>query len=169
MPISPSIIPSHSASSANSTGTLIQQQESPRNQPVDLPSPTSEAVHEVGEESDSNQPVQLPFQSSEHGTTGWKFVSRTPKKHLDPHFMAHMARVRRQQNTNSTGSESTPRDSLILRVSDTSLTATFSQSVSVVSLPPVVELEFQPPTPVFKDEIPEGISMERLEVNSVRL
>jgi hypothetical protein len=41
MLISPSIIPSHSASSANSTGTLIQRHKSPRNRPVGVPSPTT--------------------------------------------------------------------------------------------------------------------------------
>ena len=165
MLISSSIILSHSASSANSTGTLIQQQKSPRNRSVDLPSPTSEAVHECEAESDSNQTVQLPSQSSDDGTAGWILVSRTPrspKKHVDAQFMAHMARVWRQ-NTNSTSL--TPRDSLMLCASDTLLSATFSQSLSVASLPPVVEF---PPTPVFKDEIPEGI-MERIKVNSARL
>jgi len=162
MPISSSIIPSHSASSANSTGTLIQQQKSPRNRSVGLPSPTSEAVHECEAESDSNQTVQLPSQSSDDGTAGWILVSRaprSPKKPMNAQFMAHMAHVQRQ-NTNSTGS--TLQDSLMLCASDMSLSATFSQSLSVASLPLVVEF---PPTPVFKDEIP----MERIKVNWVRL
>ena len=67
-PISPSIIPSHSASAVNSTGTLIQQQNPPINQPVDLNSPTSQAIHEGEAESEATRMVQLPSQSSQHGT-----------------------------------------------------------------------------------------------------
>ena len=145
---------------------LIQQQESPINLPVSLPSQTSEAVQEDEAESDSKQMVQAPSQSSEHSSDAWILASHTrhsPKKPVDTKFMAHMAHVRRQI-TNSTSS--TPRDSLILHVSDTSLSDTFSESLSsVASLPPVVEF---PPTPVFKDEIPEGI-MERVKVASARL
>ena len=156
MSISLPIIPSHSASSANST---------PRNQPVDLPSPTSEAVQEDEAESNSNS-NQLPSQSSEHSSDACILASHTPhspKKPVDTQFTAHMAHIRRQI-TNSTGS--TPRDSLILRISDTSLSDTFSESLSsVASFSPVVEF---PPTPVFKDEIPEGI-MERVKVASARL
>jgi hypothetical protein len=117
-------------------------------------------------EFNSNQMVQLPSQSSEHSSDAWILASHTPhspKKPLDTQFMAYMAHIRRQIS-NSSGS--TPRDSLILRVSDTSLSDTLSESLSsVASLPPVVEF---PPTPVFKDEIPEGI-MKRVKVASARL
>ena len=157
MSVSLPIIPSHSASSANSTL---------RNRPVDLPSPTSEAVQGDEAESNSNQMVQLPSKSSERSPDAWRITSRTPhspKKPLDTHFIARMAHIGRQI-ANSTGS--TLRDSLILRVSDTSLSDTFSESLSsVASLPPVVDF---PPSPVFKDEIPKG-NMKRVKVDSAQL
>lgn len=155
-PTSPVLLP-HSISSDRSI--------SPINLPVCLPSQTSEAVQADEAESDSKQMVQVPSQSSEQSSDAWILASRTPrfrKKPVDTHFMARMAHIRRQ-SSNSTGL--TSRNSLILRVSDMSLSATCSESPSVASLPPVVEF---PPTPVFKDEIPEGI-MERVKVASTWL
>ena len=134
---------------------------------MDLPSPTSEAVQEDEAESNSNQKVQFPSQSSGHISDTWILASHTPhppKRPVDTQFMAHMAHIRRQI-THSTGS--TPRDSLILRVSDKSLSDTVSEALSSIAprLAPAVEF---PPTPVFKDEIPEEI-MKRLKVASARL
>jgi len=165
LPISLSIIPSHSAPSANSTGTLIQQQNPPINRPVDLHSPTSQAVHEDDAESDATQMVQPLSQSSQHGTVPriltWR-KPHSPKRHMDIHFMGSMADIWRQNGTNSM--DSTPPVSLILpRFSYASFAV--SHSLYVASLPPVVEF---PPTPVFKDEIPEGI-MQMVKVNSARL
>jgi len=79
---------------------------------------------------------------------------------LDPQFMAHMADIRRQNNgfdADSTGT--TPWVSFIVPRFSV-MSTPFSESLSVASLPPVVEF---PPTPVFKDEIPEGI-MRRVKV-----
>jgi len=76
--------------------------------------------------------------------------------------MGSMADIWRQNGTNSM--DSTPPVSLILpRFSYASFAV--SHSLCVASLPPVVEF---PPTPVFKDEIPEGI-MQMVKVNSARL
>jgi hypothetical protein len=123
---------------------------------VDVLSPSSEAVHEDEAESDVTQVVQLPSQSSQHGTAPWIVASRTPhaqKKPADPQFMAYMADIRRQNTgSDADGTGSTPRVSFI--VPRFSVTSTpFSESFYVASPPPIVEF---PPTPVFKDEIPEG-------------
>jgi hypothetical protein len=165
MSISPSVILSYSASSANSTGTLIQNHNPPINRPVDLHSPTSQAVHEDEAESDATQMVQLPSQSFQHGTVPriltWRKL-HSQKRPVDTHFTASVAGIRRQNGTNSRGS--TPPVSLILpRFSYTSFAASYS--LSVASLPPVVEF---PPAPAFKNEIPEGIT-QMVKVNSVRL
>lgn len=146
MPISPSIILSHSASSANSTGTLIQKHNPPA-------------------ESDATQMVELPPQSFQHATVPriltWRRL-HSQKRPVDTCFMASVGDIQRQNGTNSRGS--TPPASLILpRFSYTSFAASYP--LSVASLPPVVEF---PPTPAFKDEIPQGI-MQMVKVNSARL
>ena len=69
-------------------------------------------------------------------------------------FMEQMADIRRQTNdSDASSTSSAPRVSLIVpRVSVSS--SAFSQSLSVSSAPRVVEF---PPTPVFKDEVPETV------------
>ena len=158
---SQTIVPSRSISSTNGTGTgtFIRRQESHRSQ---RPSPTYEVFDEDDEDAEplihganQTQAVQLSPQRPEHSTAPWISASRTPrgpKKPVDAQFMEHMADIRRQTNhSDSTGSA--PRVSLIVpRVSVSS--SAFSQSLSITSAPQVVEF---PPTPVFKDEVPEGI------------
>jgi hypothetical protein len=146
------------------TRTLIQRQESHRSQPGGLisSSPTHQVLDDNDDDAESGgnqtQTVQPSSQHLQHGTASWILASRTlhaPKKPVDSHFMAHMADIRRKTNESDASSTgSTPPVSLILvpRVSVTS--SAFSQSLSISSSPPVVEF---PPTPVFKDEIPERI------------
>ena len=148
--ISPSITPSHSAPTS-SASALIQRQESHRNQPVDLPSPTSEAASEDEAESDITQMVQRASQRS------WILASRiprAPKKTMDAQFMAYMVdRWRQTNNSDASSTSSTAGVSWIgLRGSITS--SAFSPSFAIASTPPGVEF---PPTPIFKDEFPEEI------------
>ena len=140
---------------------MIQQQESHESQ---RPSHTYEAIDEDDAESlppDANQwqtqTAQLPPQRSQHDTAPWILASRTPhapKKPVDTRFIAYMAGLRRQINDSDASSTgSAPRVSLIIpRVSVSS--SAFSESLSVASAPRVVEF---PPTPIFNDEVPEGI------------
>ena len=165
--ISPSVVPSRSASSATTTGTLIRRQGSHKDQTGGLPpTPTREVVDDKVDDAESEIPeanqtqtLQPPSQRLQHGTAAWILASRTvhaPKKPVDTQFMAYMADIRRQLETNesdagSTGS--TPPVSLIVP-RDSVTSSAFSQSLSISSSPPIVEF---PPTPVFKDEIPEQI------------
>jgi len=154
--------PSSSPTHEISTGTLIRRQDSHRTQPAGLSSsPIREVLDDNDDdaESDANQTqtLQPSSQRLQHGTAAWILASRTlhaPKKPVDTQFMAYMADIRRQTNESDASSTgSTPPVSLIVpRVSVTS--SAFSQSLSISSSPPVVEF---PPTPVFKDEIPERI------------
>ena len=85
---------------------------------MDLPSLTSEAVHENEAEFDVIQMVQLSSQISPHDTAPWILTSRAPpapKKPVDTRFVSYMADIRRQNNgSDADGTGSTPRVSLIL-------------------------------------------------------
>ena len=162
----PGDLPSSSPTREISTSTLIRRQESHRSQPGGLisSSPTHEVLDNNDDDAESvanqTQTVQPSSQRLQHGTASWILASRTlhaPKKPVDSHFMTYMADIRRQTNESDASSTgSTPPVSLILapRVSVTS--SAFSQSLSISSSPPPPVVEF-PPTPVFKDEIPERI------------
>jgi hypothetical protein len=175
------IVLSHSTlrnMSSSPSDTLIRRQESHRSQRVHFPSSSpiyvafDQEIHKFlvvpsHEEVEQTMPVpsheeiedttRVPSRISQHDTAPWILASRTlhaPKKPEDTDFMAHMANIRRQIIDSDTSStSSTPRVSLIVPHFSVSSSA-FSQSLSITSLPPVVEF---PPTPVFKDEIPEGI------------
>jgi len=130
--------------------------------PLDLSSSTFEIAHEDVPESpttpNANQVVQLPSQNSQRGTAPWILASRklqAPQKPLDAQFKLHMADLRRQIDGISVSStSSTPRSSFIgSRLSIGS--SLFSESFSIASLSAEVEC---PPTPVFTDEIPRGLT-----------
>jgi len=127
----------------------INLEEDESFEPADTDEPGSPTA------SDESQAVDPPSQTSQRGPAPWILASRKlhlPQKPLDPEFMLHMAGLRRQfdgaslKSTNST---------LQILGSCVSLDSTvFSDSCSILSLP--LEEEF-PPTPVFRDEIPQGL------------
>ncbi|KIM35785.1 hypothetical protein M413DRAFT_449605 [Hebeloma cylindrosporum] len=155
---SSSITPSRSASSTVGASTLGQRQGSQITGPVDR---LHEVVQEDEEElltPEANQTVQLASQNSQSGIAPWILASRTsnaPKKSEDPQFMAHMTSLRRQtHDSDASSTGSAPRLSFMMETRISITSSAFSQSLSVPS--PLLVVEF-PPTPVFKDEIPEGI------------
>ncbi|KIM38387.1 hypothetical protein M413DRAFT_30219 [Hebeloma cylindrosporum] len=133
------------------------------------PSPSASSEIADGDEPESptsdeteSEWVHLPSQGAEHGTAPWILASRklqVPKKSLDAEFMLHMAGLRRQIDGGSLRSGrstlQTEQMSLMLG-SCVSLDSTaFSESFSVESLS-LKDVEFAP-TPVFTDEVPEGL------------
>jgi hypothetical protein len=106
--------------------------------------------------SDESQAVEPPSQSSQRDPAPWILASRkiNVPQPLDPEFLLHMAGLRRQFDGASLKSTNSTLQILGLG-SCVSLDSTvFSDSCSVLSLP--LDVEF-PPTPVFRDEIPQGL------------
>ena len=136
--------------------------------PLDLLSATFESAHEDDPElsttSNANQAVQLPSQNSQRSTAPWLLASRklvAPKKPSDDRFKLHMAELRRQVDGVSVSStSSTPRTSFILGSHRSIRSSVFSESFSIASLSTeVLSAEVEcPPTPVFTDEIPRGLT-----------
>jgi len=129
----------------------------------------SEVVHEGEAEyltSEGNQTAQLPSQSSQNGTALWILASRTtphaPKKPVDTQFMAYMDNLRQQSNYSDARTSLTPPVSLIGDRVHSIASSVYSRSLSIASLPSVVEFS---PTPVFKDEVHEELLMRMLTTN----
>jgi len=125
---------------------------------------------------DESETQSTPFQSQhsehQHGTPSWVTASRNrnrnphgaPKKPIDFEFIASMAHQRRRQ-THGTSSDgaSTTSGSLALLGSPVSISPSIfspSSELSVLSPGPAVQF---PPTPVFRDEGPEELFMQRGE------
>ena len=131
--------------------------------PWDLSSAAFESAHEDDPEPsttpNANQAVQLPSQNSRRDTPAWILASRkllTPQKPSDDRLKLHMADLRRQIDGVSVSSaSSTHRTSFILGSRHSIRSSVFSESCSITSLS--AEVEF-PPTPVFTDEIPRGLT-----------
>lgn len=152
-----SIIASHSASSTISAPTSIPQQRF-----------LFEYVRRDEAEyltSKGDQTAQLPSQSSQNGTAPWILAARTPhapSNAVDSLFIAHMANLRKQSNYSDARTSLTPPVSLIGdRVHSIALSV-FSRSLSIASLPSVVEFS---PTPVFKDEVHEELLKRMHTIN----
>jgi hypothetical protein len=104
---------------------------------------------------DESQAVEPPSQTSQRDPAPWILASRklhVPQKPLDAEFLLRMAGIRRQFDGASLRSTNSSLQILGSYVSHDS--TVFSDSCSVLSLP--LEDEF-PPTPVFRDEIPQGL------------
>ena len=145
---------------------LEEDEPSAPNQSRDLSSPNFDEIADEDESepespttANTDHEVYPPSQSSQIGTAPWILASRkpyAPQRPMDAEFMLHMAGLRRQIDgaslRSSTSTVMTSRVSWM--ESRTSLESTaFSECFSIGSLPPEVEF---PPTPVFKDEIPQG-------------
>jgi len=141
------IIPARSASSTMLTGSSRPQRDTPKIQPVDLPSTDYYGVDHGGKD----EPESLTH--SERSTAPWVLASRKlhlPKKPIDFQFIAYMTGLRRR--TRGTASTSSTHTSVALLGSPASIASSaFYPSSSVASPPLVVDF---PPTPFFKDEIP---------------
>jgi hypothetical protein len=74
---------------------------------------------------------------------------------MDPKVIEHMANLRRQFD-GASNTSSSPWTSFKLGSRTSTASSAFSESQSITFLPAVVEF---PPTPVFMDEIPEGVRM----------
>ena len=160
----------HSASSTTTgitpTRSLTLQRQLHRSQPEDIPSIPYEVDREGEPESltPNENPIELPSQDPQRSTAAWLLTSQNfhaPKKPLDAQFMARMANLR-QQTAGTSSTRSTPQTALL--GTPASITSSlFSQSFSVASPPPVIGF---PGTPVFTDQIPEGLmrSVEALSV-----
>ena len=137
--------------------------------PLDLSFATFEIAHEPEDQPEPSTPpninevVQLPSQNSQRGTAPWIAAScklQAPRKPMDTHFKLHMADRRRQIDDASLSSaSSTPRTSFIgsrHSIGSSIFSESFSiESLSAEVLSAAVEC---PPTPVFTDEIPRGLT-----------
>jgi hypothetical protein len=136
--------------------------------PLDLSSATFEIAHEDERElsttPNANQVVQLPSRNSQRGSASWiSLASRklqVPRKSMDTQVKLYMANRRRQIDGASLSSaSSTPRSSFI-ESCPSIRSSVFSESSSIVSLSmEVLSAEVEcPPTPIFTDEIPRGLT-----------
>lgn len=183
--VPPSPSPQNNILGLNFTTEPFTPQRKTRHHPANLPSTT---YYRELDHYDANEPEPIPFDESEtqtthfqsqrslheHGrTASWVTASRNrnhnpdsaPKKPTDFEFIASMAHQRQRQThgASSSGGASTSSGSLALLGSPVPASSSIFSSLSELSfLSPDPVVEF-PPTPVFRDEVPEGLFLRKGE------